>query len=70
LSFNLDGRPCEYIGACLNKEGFCVRAGLHCSPLAHKTIGTLDIGTVRISLSYFNTEREIKKLIRALKNIN
>ena len=39
------------------------RSGLHCAPLAHKTIGTYPNGTVRLSLGYFNTLQEIKYII-------
>ncbi len=46
--------------------GVCVRAGLHCAPLAHKTIGTIDTGTVRFSPGYFNTKAEMKKAAFAL----
>lgn len=46
------------------------RSGLHCSPIAHKTIGTYPNGTVRLSLSYFNTLDEIKYVIDSLNKIN
>lgn len=42
------------------------RSGLHCSSLAHKTIGTLKTGTVRFGIGYFNTEEEIEKAIKAV----
>ena len=51
---------CETLAARLASEGLCVRAGLHCAPLAHESAGTLETGTVRFSLSAFNTERESK----------
>ena len=46
------------------------RSGLHCAPLAHKTIGTYPNGTVRLSLGYFNTLEEIKYTIDSLNKIN
>lgn len=46
-----------------------VRPGLHCAPLAHKTIGTFEQGVVRFSFGYFNTHEEIEKSIEALKKI-
>ncbi len=46
-----------------------VRAGLHCAPRAHRTLGTLPDGTVRASLGYFNTEEEIDYLAEALGQI-
>lgn len=45
------------------------RSGLHCAPLAHKTIGTFEQGTVRFSIGYFNTKKDIDKTLEALKNI-
>lgn len=50
-----------------NENGICVRGGLHCAPLCHKKMGTLDGGTVRVSISSFNHKWEIKKFIGKLK---
>jgi len=52
-----------------NEFEVMVRAGLHCSPLAHKTIGTFPQGTVRFSIGSFNTEEEINYVIDAIKTI-
>ena len=46
------------------------RSGLHCAPLAHKTIGTFPNGTVRLSIGYFNTVEEIKYTLDCLNEIN
>lgn len=46
------------------------RSGLHCAPLAHQTIGTFPNGTVRLSIGYFNTLKEIKYTIDSLNKIN
>ena len=46
------------------------RSGLHCAPLAHKTIGTYPEGTVRLSLGYFNTEEELRYTLDSLNKIN
>ncbi len=45
------------------------RSGIHCSPLAHQTLGTLEQGVVRFSLGYFNTKNDIDEAIRALIEI-
>jgi cysteine desulfurase family protein len=45
------------------------RSGIHCSPLAHQTLGTLEQGVVRFSLGYFNTKSDIDEAIRALIEI-
>lgn len=50
--------------------GISNRSGLHCAPLAHKTIGTYPNGTVRLSLGYFNTLEEIKYTVDSLNKIN
>lgn len=46
------------------------RSGIHCSPLAHSTLGTLEQGAVRFSIGYFNTKSEIDEAIEALKEIS
>lgn len=69
LSFNCAGQTCEETAERLAKAGIAVRAGLHCAPLAHKTAGTLERGTVRISVSAFSDAREIDALVFALKSI-
>ena len=58
---------CETLAARLAAEGVCVRAGLHCAPLAHESAGTLEAGTVRFSLSAFNTEREIFETAKIMR---
>lgn len=52
---------CETLAEKLGKRDVCTRAGLHCSPLAHETVGTIDRGTLRFSVSPFNTRAEIIK---------
>lgn len=69
LSFRMDGMDCEAVGEKLGDYGFAVRAGLHCAPLAHETAGTLSTGTVRVSVSDFNTEQEIQQLLNVLRKL-
>ena len=66
LSFNINNDSSENIASYLNKNNICVRAGLHCAPLAHKKFKTEDRGTVRISASYFNTMNEAKYFVKAV----
>ena len=47
-----------------------VRGGLHCAPLMHEALGTLDGGLVRVSFSHYNSEKEIDKLIFALQELD
>jgi cysteine desulfurase family protein len=70
LSFVVDGMATEAVGEALAARGICVRAGLHCAPLAHKTAGTLPEGTVRMSVSWFNTKRDISGLLEAVEDIS
>ena len=69
ISFNLKGINSEQLAYLLDKKDIAVRAGLHCAPLAHNTIGTLECGTVRASLSFFNTKREIDRFYKAICDI-
>ncbi|HHZ06117.1 MAG TPA: aminotransferase class V-fold PLP-dependent enzyme [Clostridiales bacterium] len=70
LSFNVTGYDSEYVAAYLNKKyDIAVRAGLHCAPSAHNAMNTIDIGTVRVSPSYFNTKNQIYTLVRAIEQI-
>lgn len=60
----------EYIADILSaRYGIAVRGGLHCAPLMHEALGTIDGGLVRVSFSHFNSEREIDKLLTALQEI-
>ncbi len=66
VSFNIKGIPPETAAEYLNKQGFCLRAGLHCAPLAHEYNGTPE-GTVRFAPSMFNSDTEVINLAAALK---
>ena len=69
LSVVPETMSCEELAEQLDKAGIAVRAGLHCAPLAHDTAGTLGTGTVRFSLSPFNTPIEMEKAAEAVKKI-
>ncbi len=64
-----ENMDCETFAAALGRAGVAVRSGLHCAPLAHRTAGTIDTGTVRFSVSPLNTEEEILSALRIIKNI-
>lgn len=71
ISFNIEGLAPAKVGAILDEEyGIMVRTGLHCAPCAHRTIGTVERGTVRIGIGYFNTEAEIERLAEAVATIS
>ena len=69
LSLAARGLDVETIGSALAERGIAVRAGIQCAPYAHRTAGTLDTGTVRISFSDFNTPEEVARLIRAIHGV-
>ncbi len=51
------------------RYGIETRAGLHCAPMAHETIGTMGRGVVRFSMGCFNTIEEIDRTLMAIKEI-
>lgn len=69
ISINIKDKLPSEIGYELNKKEIYVRVGLHCSPAAHQTIGTLPGGTIRIAPGYFTTEDDINTFIEVLKDI-
>ena len=69
LSFFRDGMDVEEIGERLASDGIAVRAGFHCAPLAHRTAGTLQTGTVRLSFSAFNREDEVSRFLMAANRL-
>ena len=66
VSFRVEGRDCEDVGEALGQADIAVRSGLHCAPLAHRSAGTFDSGTVRISFSAFNTAVEVDRFLQTL----
>ena len=69
LSFNLDGREPEETADALAQRGFALRGGLHCAPYAHRTVGTLPNGTVRLSVSAFTSAADIDAFAHVLRSI-
>ena len=70
LLFNVADKDCEAVAMELNERGICVRAGYHCSPLAHRRVGTPAGGAVRMSVGYSNTDEDIDKFIKAVNEIS
>ncbi len=67
LSVRVKDVPAESAAAQLADAGVAVRAGLHCAPLAHRTAGTEETGTVRLSLSFYSTPRQVEQAAEAFK---
>ena len=70
ISINIDKEDSSEISYILDSAfDIATRSGLHCAPLAHKTINTFEQGTVRFSIGYFNTKNDIDKALIALNSI-
>lgn len=70
LSFNINGmKPSDTAYILQNAYGIVTRTGLHCAPLIHQYIGSEPDGTVRVSVSYMNTDNDIEELVKAVKDI-
>ena len=70
ISFNIDGWDSATLASFLSESyKICVRGGLHCSYLTHKTLGTLETGVVRVSFSVFNTEKEVRNFLNSVDRI-
>jgi selenocysteine lyase/cysteine desulfurase len=52
-----------------SRYGIATRAGLHCSPMAHRTMGTIQTGALRVSLSYMNSTEDIDHMLTALREL-
>ena len=66
VSCIFDGYSSDNIGDVLDRFDIAVRTGLHCSPIAHKTLGTFPAGTVRLSAGYFTRDIDFSTLKKAL----
>lgn len=49
--------------------GIATRPGAHCAPRMHKALGTAEVGAVRFSFSFYNTEEEIDEAVRAIAEL-
>ena len=67
LSFNVGDTDSETVGHYLSQRNIAVRAGLHCAPATHQTLGTLEQGTVRISPSVFTQKDEIRRFLQEIQ---
>ena len=69
LSLRQNGWDCEELGEALARRGVAVRAGLHCAPLAHQSAGTLESGTVRLSVSAFTTAGDVSRFLQEMRRL-
>ncbi len=70
IGLRIPGYDCVNIAERLDGEfGIATRAGLHCAPMAHRTLGTITGGLLRISAGYFNTKDDITAAAKAIEKL-
>lgn len=71
LSLNIDQFDPREAAVILDSSfGIQVRAGFHCAPEMHRSLGTFELGgTIRVSPGWFSTETEIDMLANAITEI-
>ena len=70
VSLNVRDYDSSQVSDVLSSQyGIATRPGAHCAPLMHRTLGTVEQGTVRFSFSHFNTREEIKTAASALAEL-
>jgi selenocysteine lyase/cysteine desulfurase len=70
VSLVVDGMQPTDVGFLLDARfGIMTRTGLHCSPAAHRTIGTLPAGTIRFSLGWSSTTAEVDYTVDAFRRL-
>ncbi len=71
VSINVEGIDAGNVGIMLDGEfNIAVRTGLHCAPLVHEQLGTIDKhGSVRFSIGPFNTNEHIDSAVEAIAEI-
>ena len=71
MTINIGDMPADQVGIMLDADHYvCVRAGLHCAPLAHEDDGTIEQnGSVRIAPGYFSDEDDLNQVIAGVADI-
>ena len=69
LSLRIRGLDCDEAARSLSGRGICLRSGLHCAPLAHRSAGTLDTGTLRMSFSPFVKREDVRACCAAIREL-
>ena len=66
VSFVPAAMDCGALADALDRQGFALRAGLHCAPSIHQWLGTLHTGACRASFGIYNTEDDADRLAQAV----
>lgn len=70
ISFCIIGIENTAVATYLNDKGICIRSGMHCAPLVHQNLGTLNGGgTCRVSVASSNSMYQAKKLVKCIQNL-
>ncbi len=69
ITLTVAGQTSEETARRLGEHGIAVRAGLHCAPSAHRRMGTLESGAVRLCPSAFTTREDLEKVRKILTEI-
>ena len=70
VSLNVKDMDSSEVSYILSDEfDIYTRPGFHCAPLAHKSLGTDELGAIRFSFGYFNTIDDVENCVNALINI-
>ena len=69
VSFNLPGVGSQEAADLLDRQDMAVRGGLHCAPGAHRFLGTLESGAVRVSPGLYNTRENILAFVHAVHTL-
>lgn len=71
VAINVRDRDSQEIVHILSSEyDIATRGGKHCAPLAHKRMGTLEQGMVRISVSSFTKDSDVDSVINAIRELS
>lgn len=69
VSFNIKGKRSGEVAEALDRHAIGVRAGLHCAPLAHEMLATMEMGAVRVSPGFFNRESDLDRLVSVVERL-
>jgi len=70
LACNVDRIHPQDVGAILDGDfDIAVRVGVHCAPLVHRDLGTIERGAVRFSLGMFTTAADVDAAVAAMRAI-
>jgi len=68
VAFQVAGWDPTALAAELDERfGVLARAGLHCAPLAHRTLGCFPRGTVRFSVGWATAADEVEAALEAVR---